>query len=826
MTKNQNKFLKKSKKIVDKINDLSKDFELKSNIELKNMTTQFKERLKNNETLDDILVEAFATVKEASRRTLNMTHYDVQLIGGIALHNGCIAEMKTGEGKTLVATTAVYLNALTGKGVHVITANEYLAKRDKEIMEKLYNFLGLTVGVILPNQSHAVKQREYARDIVYGTNNEFGFDYLKDNMVEHQSQKLQRELNFAIVDEVDSILIDEARTPLIISGAGSAQVNSLYMAANSLCLTLNDDDYEKDEKSRSVNLTSSGIDKAEKFFGIPNLMDIKYANIQHHINQALLAHFLHKKEYDYIVKNGEVLIVDEFTGRIMPGRRYSAGLHQAIEAKEGVEIQRESKTLATITFQNYFRLYNKLAGMTGTAKTEEEEFKTIYGLDVIQIPTNKPIKRTDHPDRVFTTKQFKVKALVEEIKTRHKTGQPILVGTASILDSEIISNELKRVGLKHTVLNAKNHEKEASIIAQAGRIGAITIATNMAGRGTDIIIGGNAEIIAREALKCKHNLSNSDIECIFNTSHSEDEQEILDLYRKELEIAKKKINEEYQEVINAGGLCVLGTERHESRRIDLQLKGRSGRQGDLGESIFFISLEDDLMRIFGGDAVKRIAQQIGVTDETLTNNMLTRRIEKAQKLVESRNFAVRKQIVKYDDILNSQRKIVYKFRDNIINSNDLTECVNGMIKEVSEDLTENMILKYGKMKKWDTNLVESDILEVFPINKPISLNQLNKLNKSTFTNHIQTLLIDEFKDKINTLGNTHAQFNLKNALLDIIDTKWVEHIDTLNNVKDGIHFRSIGQEDPVVAYRLEGIRLYDTMTINMAYETIIRLLML
>ena len=826
MLNNQKKSLRKAKEIVEKINDLEKKFSLMSNLEIKKMTSIFKERLSNGETLDDILVEAFATVKEASRRVLNMPHYDVQLIGGIMLHNGKIAEMRTGEGKTLVATTAVYLNALQGKGVHVITVNDYLAKRDKEIMEKLYGFLGLTTGVILHDQSPIVKKQQYNCDITYGTNNEFGFDYLRDNMIANKEHKMQRGLHYAIIDEVDSILIDEARTPLIITAPGR-DANELYIAANSLCKTLTPTDFEKDEKMKSLTLTDEGIAKAESFFGISNLMDLKHALIQHHVNQALQANFNKKREVDYIVKNNEVIIVDEFTGRIMPGRRYSDGLHQAIEAKEGVSIQKESRTFATITFQNYFRLYEKLAGMTGTAKTEEEEFKTIYKLEVVQIPTNKPIARIDHDDKVYANKEFKINAVVNEIKTRNSIGQPILVGTISIEDSELLSKKLTEVKIKHTVLNAKHHEQEASIIAQAGRFNAVTISTNMAGRGTDIVIGGNAEILTRETLKNKYGYSDEELECIYNTTaHNQENLITIEHYKKELELSKKKVNDEYNKVMKAGGLCVIGTERHESRRIDNQLRGRAGRQGDKGESIFFISLEDDLMRIFGGETVQKIADKMGLGDSPLDNKILTSQIEKAQKKVESRNFAIRKQVVKYDDVLNTQRQAMYTFRDNMLDADDITIYIKKMTDEVSEDLFNVLVEENGKIAKWNLDEIETEILNIFPIKSSIGLYNLKKINKKIFKDHIKNVLLNEFYAKQESYGDIHINHTLKRNILSIIDSKWIEHIDTLSNLKDGIHLRSIGQEDPVIAYRTEGINMYDQMTISIAYEAIISLLML
>ena len=655
--------IKAFSKVADKIDAMEPKFEAMTNKELKNMTNIFKERLAKGETLDDILQEAFATVREASKRVLGLRHYNVQLIGGMVLHQGRIAEMKTGEGKTLVATAPVYLNALEGKGVHVVTVNDYLAKRDKEEMGKVYEFLGLTVGVIVHGQNPEVRRKQYECDITYGTNNEYGFDYLKDNMVIHKEQRVQRELNYAIVDEVDSILIDEARTPLIISGPGDKSTH-LYTDANTFVLTLkrpsktqqekteeekelpSDGDYEIDEKQKAVSLSESGIKKAELYFNVENITDVEHTELFHHINQALKAHAIMKKDVDYVAKDGEIVIVDEFTGRLMFGRRYSEGLHQAIEAKEGLHVQRESKTLATITFQNFFRMYSKLAGMTGTAKTEEEEFKSIYKMDVVQIPTNKPVIRLDLPDVVYKNEHGKFHAGAEDIMERHKKNQPVLVGTVSIEKSELLSQILKRKGVKHEVLNAKNHEKEAEIIAQAGRLGAVTIATNMAGRGTDIMLGGNPLFLTKKELK-KHGFTDDSIKRVDTSIDAEELAENEDLAKAKetfehlYDQFKEQAAKEQEEVKAAGGLAIIGTERHESRRIDNQLRGRSGRQGDPGSSRFYIGLDDDLMRLFGSDRIKGVVERIGLEDDMpIEHKMLTKSIENAQKKVEGRNFGI------------------------------------------------------------------------------------------------------------------------------------------------------------------------------------------
>ena len=684
------KELKKFNKIVDSIDSLEPKFESMSDKELKDMTNVFKERLANGETLDDILPEAFAVVREASKRVLGMRHYRVQLIGGIVLHQGRISEMKTGEGKTLVGTAPVYLNALTGKGVHVVTVNDYLAKRDKEQMGKVYEFLGMTVGVIVHGQDPQTRRAQYQCDITYGTNNEYGFDYLKDNMVIHKEQMVQRELNYAIVDEVDSILVDEARTPLIISGPGDKSTH-LYSDANTFILTLKPDDYEIDEKQKSVALTESGIQKAEVYFNVENITDIAHMELYHHINQALKAHTNMKKDVDYVVKDGEIIIVDEFTGRLMFGRRYSEGLNQAIEAKEGLRIQRESKTLATVTFQNYFRMYNKLAGMTGTAKTEEEEFKAIYKMDVVQIPTNKPVQRKDLSDAVYKNVVGKFNAVVDDIIERHKNKQPILVGTVSIENSELISQLLKRRGVKHEVLNAKYHDKEAEIIAQAGRLGAVTIATNMAGRGTDIVLGGNPTFLTKKEMK-KLGYDESVINKVDASLEGIDREGNEELFaaREKYEELYKKYKEEtkaeQEEVMKAGGLAIIGTERHESRRIDNQLRGRAGRQGDPGSSRFYISLEDDLMRLFGSERISSVVEKIGLEEDMpIEHKMLTKSIEGAQKKVEGRNFGIRKHVLQYDDVMNKQREIIYAERRRVLEGENLQEQIENMIHSLIEE---------------------------------------------------------------------------------------------------------------------------------------------
>ena len=700
------KEVKRVMPIVNKINSLEEEISKLSDEQLRNKTIEFKEELKNGKTLDDILPEAFAVVREASKRVLGMRHFDVQLIGGIILHQGRIAEMKTGEGKTLVATLPVYLNALTGKGVHVITVNDYLAKRDSEWMGKLYKFLGLSVGLVISGMNPDEKRNAYASDVTYGTNNEFGFDYLRDNMVIYKEQIVQRELHYAIVDEIDSILIDEARTPLIISGRAN-ESSDLYKKANDFVkrLTpkviveedLKDEeqlednekyDYIVDLKAKSASLTLKGIKKAEEFFRIDNFNDLENSNIVHHVNQALRAHGVMKRDIDYMVKDGEVLIVDEFTGRIMYGRRYNNGLHQAIEAKEGVKIADESKTLATITFQNYFRMYDKLSGMTGTAMTEEAEFREIYNLDVISIPTNKPMIRKDLNDAIYKNEKAKYRAIVQSVKESNEKGQPVLVGTVSIEKSEKLSKILKQEGIKHNVLNAKYHEEEARIIAQAGKFGAVTIATNMAGRGTDIMLGGNSEYLAREAMR-KQKYTEEQIEeaAAFNETEDKDILNARAKFRELVEQYENEIKEEKQKVIAAGGLKIIGTERHESRRIDNQLRGRSGRQGDVGESKFYIGLDDDLMKIFGGDLITNVYNTLGADENMpIESKIISKSVETAQKRVEGKNFSIRKHVLQYDDVMNTQRELIYKQRKQVLDGENLKQNIINMMHSVIEEL--------------------------------------------------------------------------------------------------------------------------------------------
>ena len=681
------KDLKQFSKIADQIDAAGEKYSAMTDEELQAMTPEFKERLKNGQTLDDILVDAFAVVREASTRILGMRHFKVQLIGGMVLHQGRIAEMKTGEGKTLVATCPVYLNALEGKGVHVVTVNDYLAKRDRDQMAKIYEFLGLSVGVIVHGQSPQVRKQQYDCDITYGTNNEYGFDYLKDNMVIHEEQMVQRGLHYAIVDEVDSILVDEARTPLIISGPGDKSTH-LYSDANVFILTLNEDDYEKEEKDKAVSLTETGIKKAEVYFNVDNITTMEHTELYHHINQALKAHTIMKKDVDYVAKDDEIIIVDEFTGRLMFGRRYSDGLHQAIEAKEGLTIQRESKTLATITFQNYFRMYTKLSGMTGTAKTEEEEFKSIYKMDVFQVPTNNPLLRKDLADSVYANQLAKFRAVARDIKERHERNQPVLVGTVSIEKSELLSSILTEEGIAHEVLNAKFHEKEAEIIAQAGRLGAVTIATNMAGRGTDILLGGNPSFMALKEMK-RLNFTDEMINRVNSANEvagveaNEEYDAARKTYKKLYEEYKVQTDAEQLAVIEAGGLCILGTERHESRRIDNQLRGRAGRQGDPGESRFYIGLDDDLMRLFGSERVQGILEKLGLDDETpIEHRMLTKSIENAQKKVEGKNFGIRKHVLEYDDVMNKQREIIYAERKRVLSGENLQDQIQIMMRDV------------------------------------------------------------------------------------------------------------------------------------------------
>lgn len=815
------KELKKFNKTVDIIDSLEPKFEAMTDQELKNMTNVFKERLNNGESIDDILPEAFAVVREASKRTLGMRQYRVQFIGGIVLHQGRIAEMKTGEGKTLVATAPVYLNALTGKGVHVITVNDYLAKRDKEQMAKLYEFLGMTVGVIVHGQGPEERRAQYQCDITYGTNNEYGFDYLKDNMVIHKEQMVQRELNYAIVDEVDSILIDEARTPLIISGPGDKSTH-LYSDANTFVLTLRDENYEVDEKQKAVSLTDSGIQKAEVYFNVENITDVAHTELYHHINQALKAHKIMKLDVDYVVRDGEIVIVDEFTGRLMFGRRYSEGLHQGIEAKEGLRIQRESKTLATITFQNYFRMYKKLSGMTGTAKTEEEEFKAIYKMDVVQIPTNKPVVREDESDAVYKNESGKFNAVVEDILERSKVKQPVLVGTVSIEKSELLSQLLKRRGIKHEVLNAKNHDKEAEIIAQAGRLGAVTIATNMAGRGTDIVLGGNPVFLTKKEMKRLGydesiiNKIDAPIEGL-DLEHNEELLKAREEYKKLYEKYKEQTSKEQDEVRNAGGLAIIGTERHESRRIDNQLRGRAGRQGDPGSSRFYIGLDDDLMRLFGSDRISGVVEKIGLEDDMpIEHKILSKSIEGAQKKVEGKNFGIRKHVLQYDDVMNKQREIIYAERRRVLEGENLQEQISNMIHSIIED-TAN---KYNSETGFDIEGFENHIYSLFLPKGSIEIPDMEKLNVNEIIETVYEISMKIYNGKEERIGSERMREVERVILLQSVDSHWIDHIDAMDQLRQGIGLRAIGQQDPVVAYKMEGFDMFDEMTKHIQEDTI------
>lgn len=814
------KELKKFNKIVDSIDSLESKFESMSDKDLKDMTNVFKERLANGETLDDILPESFAVVREASKRVLGMRHYRVQLIGGIVLHQGRIAEMKTGEGKTLVGTAPVYLNALTGKGVHVVTVNDYLAKRDKEQMGKVYEFLGMTVGVIVHGQDPQTRRAQYQCDITYGTNNEYGFDYLKDNMVIHKEQMVQRELNYAIVDEVDSILVDEARTPLIISGPGDKSTH-LYSDANTFILTLKPDNYEIDEKQKSVSLTDSGIQKAEVYFNVENITDISHMELYHHINQALKAHTIMKKDVDYVTRDGEIIIVDEFTGRLMFGRRYSEGLHQAIEAKEGLRIQRESKTLATVTFQNYFRMYNKLAGMTGTAKTEEEEFKAIYKMDVVQIPTNKEVQREDLSDAVYKNVVGKFNAVVEDIIERHKKNQPILVGTVSIENSELISQLLKRRGIKHEVLNAKHHDKEAEIIAQAGRLGAVTIATNMAGRGTDIVLGGNPTFLTKKQMKKlgydesvinKVDASLEGIDREGNEELFEAKEKYEELYKK----YKEETKAEQEEVLKAGGLAIIGTERHESRRIDNQLRGRAGRQGDPGSSRFYISLEDDLMRLFGSERISGIVEKIGLEEDMpIEHKMLTKSIEGAQKKVEGRNFGIRKHVLQYDDVMNKQREIIYAERRRVLEGENLKEQIENMI----HSLIEEGVMSYSQ-DGFDAERFVEYMYNLFMPRGSIEVSDIENLKAEEVIEKVYEIAMKIYNGKEERIGSDGMRELERRILLQSVDTHWIDHIDAMDQLRQGIGLRAIGQQDPVIAYTDEGFNMFNEMNSHIKEDTI------
>ena len=830
------KEVKRVMPLVEKINGLEEEISKLTDEQLKNKTGEFKKQLEEGKTLDDILPEAFAVVREASKRVLGLRHFDVQLIGGIILHQGRIAEMKTGEGKTLVATLPVYLNALTGEGVHVITVNDYLAKRDSEWMGKLYKFLGLSVGLVIAGMKPNEKQEAYACDITYGTNNEFGFDYLRDNMVIYKNQLVQRGLNYAIVDEIDSILIDEARTPLIISGRAN-QSSDLYKKANDFVKRLTPKviveedvkdeeqaednekyDYIVDLKAKSASLTQKGIKKAEETFRLENFNDIENSTLVHHVNQALRAHGVMKKDIDYIVKDGEVLIVDEFTGRIMYGRRYNNGLHQAIEAKEGVKIADESKTLATITFQNYFRMYDKLSGMTGTAMTEEAEFEEIYNLDVISIPTNKPMIRQDQNDVIYKNENAKFNAIVQSIKESHEKGQPVLVGTVSIEKSEKLSRILKKEGIKHEVLNAKFHEKEAEIVAQAGKFGAVTIATNMAGRGTDIMLGGNSEYLAKQEMK-KNKVPENLIE-ESNTYYETDEQDILRA-REEFQRLEKKYDEEIKEekekVIAAGGLKIIGTERHESRRIDNQLRGRSGRQGDPGESKFYIGLDDDLMKIFGGDMITKVYNTIGMDENVpIENRMISNAVESAQKKVEGRNFSIRKNVLKYDDVMNAQREIIYKQRREVLDGENLKDNILNMINSLAEEV---VLTYFAGDEDVSVEALDTDIRNTFGV-EMVDFIKENSKDSNAIIAKLQELASAKYEEKENEIGSEDLRELERVVMLKVVDQKWMDHIDAMDELKDGIGLRAYGQQDPVVKYRIEGMDMFEEMVLDIKHDVV------
>ena len=798
------KEVKRVKPIVNKINGLEEEMTKLTDNELRAKTEYFKGQLKEGKTLDDILPEAFAVVREASKRVLGMRHFDVQLIGGIILHQGRIAEMKTGEGKTLVATLPVYLNALEGKGVHVITVNDYLAKRDSEWMGKLYKFLGLSVGLVIAGMEPKEKQEAYNADITYGTNNEFGFDYLRDNMVIYKDQLVQRGLHYAIIDEIDSILIDEARTPLIISGRAN-ESSDLYKKAENFVSRLTPKviveedvkdfdqaednekyDYIVDLKAKSASLTQKGIKKAEDAFGLENFNDLENSTLVHHVNQALRAHGIMKKDIDYIVKDGEVLIVDEFTGRIMYGRRYNNGLHQAIEAKEHVKIADESKTLATITFQNLFRMYDKLSGMTGTAMTEEAEFEEIYNLDVVAIPTNKPMVRKDENDVIYKNENAKYKAIVESIKESHEKGQPVLVGTVSIEKSEKLSKLLKKEGITHEVLNAKYHEKEAEIIAQAGKFKAVTIATNMAGRGTDIMLGGNSEFLAKEEMR--KNKVSADLIEEANTYYETDNKEILEAREQFKKLVKKydeQIKEEKQKVIDAGGLKIIGTERHESRRIDNQLRGRSGRQGDVGESKFYIGLDDDLMKIFGGDTITKVYNTLGADENMpIESRIISNAVENAQKKVEGRNFSIRKNVLKYDDVMNAQREIIYKQRREVLDGENIHDSIINMIEFVADNIPTMFV--EGQTGELNIESLNTEIINVFGIDMLDYIKQ-NKNDAEKIAEQLKKLALEIYSKKEEEITSEQMRELERVVMLKVVDEKWMNHIDSMDELPLMLH---------------------------------------
>lgn len=831
--------LKRIIPIVDEIESLEQQTMQLSDDGLRKKTAEFRKRLAEGETLNDLLPEAFAVVREASRRVLGMRHFRVQLIGGMVLHQGRISEMKTGEGKTLVATLPVYLNALEGKGVHVVTVNDYLAKRDSEWMGKIYTFLGLTVGLIVHDLDNEERRAAYNCDVTYGTNNELGFDYLRDNMVIYKEDMVQRDLHYAIVDEVDSILIDEARTPLIISGAGDKSTD-MYKKANSFVNRLKakvftqlddkqhvddiDEDYIVDEKAHTATLTSKGVKKAEQYFGIENLSDPENMTVHHHINQALKAHGLMKRDRDYVVKDGEVIIVDEFTGRLMYGRRYSEGLHQAIESKEGVKVERESKTLATITFQNYFRMYEKLAGMTGTAQTEEQEFQTIYKLDVVVIPTNMPMVREDNPDSVYKTENGKFNSVINEIVECNKRGQPVLIGTISIEKSEYLSLMLKRRGVQHQVLNAKYHEKEAEIIAQAGKSGAVTIATNMAGRGTDIVLGGNAEFMTKQEMR-KLGFTEDAISQATGFNETLDETVIASrkTFRELYDGFKKVTAADREKVVAAGGLHIIGTERHESRRIDNQLRGRSGRQGDPGSSRFYISLEDDLMRLFGSDRLTGIVNALGLEeDQPIEHRMLSNAIESAQKRVEGKNFDIRKHVLQFDDVMNKQREVIYGQRKKVLNGENLKDYVQKMIDGIAESIVAAYCNESPLPDFWDWEGLIGYAENVFIPRSAMKIDKevMEKINKDDLREMMIKIAYERYEAKEQELGSELMREVERVVLLRVVDEKWMDQIDAMDQLRHGINLRAYAQRDPFVEYRLEGFEMFEEMIKSMKEDTI------
>ena len=821
--------VKRLQKIADQVLAREAEYRALTDEQLQAKTPEFKKRLQAGETLDNILPDAFAACREAAERTVGMRPYPVQVIGGVCLHQGRIAEMKTGEGKTLVATLPAYLNALTGEGVHIVTVNDYLARRDSEWMGKIYKFMGLTVGLIVHDMDNAQRRAAYACDITYGTNNEMGFDYLRDNMVIHERDMVQRGHVYAIVDEVDSILIDEARTPLIISGQGDKSTDLYEKASQFVSRLKNEEDYTVAEKEKAVSLTEQGIAKAQRAFNVENIADLDNAELYHHILAALKAHAIMKRDVDYVVQNGEVIIVDEFTGRLMVGRRYSDGLHQAIEAKEHVKVERESKTLATITFQNYFRMYKKISGMTGTAKTEEEEFQGIYNLDVVQIPTNKPMIRKDLNDMVYKTRRGKFNAVVEEIVRRHQTGQPILVGTVNVETSEMLSHLIKLRGVSHEVLNAKNHQKEAEIVAQAGHVGAVTIATNMAGRGTDILLGGNPDFLARRAMR-QENYPDEIIEAA--TGHNENvDQVVLDArrrYRDLYEGFKKETDAEHERVMALGGLHIIGTERHESRRIDNQLRGRAGRQGDPGSTQFFISLEDDVMRLFGSERIAPMIEKLGMTeDQPLEAGMLTKQIEAAQKRIEGRNYAIRKSVLQYDDVMNKQRELIYGQRRDILMGHDVRQNIIDMVHKLIDSTAERNFTGEGSFD-WSVDdardyleklclkpgAFDSHAAAIKTMEEPDELVKLLYADAEAFYAEREALL--------SGMGIDMREFE-RVVLLSAIDHHWMDHIDAMDDLRDGIGLRAYGQRDPVQEYRMESYDMFNDMVHFIREETVRRL---